>query len=42
MNYYYPMPPYYPYQNQGYPIPNPNTDTSSDESSYIENIFIEF
>ena len=38
MNYYYPMPPYYPYQNQGYPIPNPNTDTSSDASSYIENI----
>ena len=35
MNYYYPMPPYYPYQN-GYQMPN--QDNQSDESSYIENI----
>ena len=31
MNYYYPMPPYYPYQN-GYQMPN--QDNQSDESSY--------
>ena len=35
MDYYYPMPPYYPYQN-GYQMPN--QDNQSDESSYIENI----
>ena len=36
MNYYYPLPPYYPYQGGYTPYQNQNVET--DESSYIENI----